>query len=187
MQLRHKLTGCAVFFGLLVNSHYWLPVREVWYGKQVVALERMATPYAWEQLIESWDWVESYSLTWVYPAALKIDLVRKEAVAKTVDDRYVSTEGSFFHLGENKVDVPKFNVPDENVRQAVKLMDEIGSVKSVHEHPSGTIEVVLESKDKVLLAGYEKPKHYDEIMLNARKNKNKIFCDFRADEYANCH
>lgn len=187
MQLKHKLSGCVGFVSLLLSSHFWLPVKEVWYGHQHVSLGHMATPYAWEKQIESWDWVEGYSLTWMYPAVLKVDIVRKKAIAKTLDDRYISTEGSFFHLGKNKVDVPIFNVPDENVHIAMALMKSLGSIKSIREYPSGTIEVVLQSKDKVMLPSYDKPKYYDKVMRDMKNSDKNIFCDFRCKQYANCH
>lgn len=187
MLLRHKLVGIITLSAMLLSSHYWLPVNEVWYGHQSVLVEHMATPYAWEKRIQSWDWVESYSLTWIYPSVLRLDLVKKEPVAVTQDNRYISSKGAFFRLGSHKIKVPVLDVPDEHVPKALALIDEVGKVCSIKEYPSGSVEVVMEGKDKVLLAGYGKPKHYDEVMAKAKEKKTKVFCDFRSDQYANCH
>lgn len=186
MELRHKLVGIGIFFGILMSSHYWLPVKEVWYGHQKVDLSHMATPYAWEKQLESWDWVESYSLTWIYPAVLKVDLVRKVPVAKTLDNRYVSEEGSLFHLGNHEVNVPLLDIPDEDIPKALSLMQTVDSIRTIKTYPSGTVEVKFDSEDTVWLAGYDKPLQYDKILEKAKNKGQKTFCDFRNGQYAVC-
>jgi cell division septal protein FtsQ len=138
-------------------------------------------------MLESFDWVDTYSLAWQYPNILKVSVERKQAVAKTPNEQYISKEGFFFHLGAHQEDVPLLDMPKESIPQALMLMESMPNIASIKEHPSGTVEILYHSQNRVYLNDYEKPLYFDQILLKEKTINSKVLCDFRYKKYVNCH
>lgn len=173
-------------FGLSMSFVFFLPVKEVWFGEKYYRIKGLSTPQQWHKKIQTWNWVEQYSIRWVYPYMLKVHLIKKTPIARMQDDRYVSYDATTFDLKGYDIQVPKMDIQEHHIKKAIVLMGNISGIQSIKEHASGTVEIIFRSTDRVLLPDFNKPEYYDSIVQQARERKKVINCDFRYQQYANC-
>ena len=154
-------TTVAAFFLVSLNIGYVLPVKYVLFGQASEGKSYpISTVKAWENKIQTWDWVSGYRIEWRFPHTLLLHFDAKTPVAKQSDGLYIASDGDLFHLSGYDLPLVGIDVQLGHIPDALAILfgiQESIDVRYIHEDSSGIVLVETMRGDQVLFNGIEHP------------------------------
>ena len=153
-------TLLALYIAVLMYSYYlgaYLPISFIWLNTyESGQVSQLSNINSLAQSISKMNWVDNYTIHWVYPGYSRINIKSKRPVARIKDNLFLSERGSEFSLpNQQTFRLPSFNVDPQRYQLAVSwlaLSNQEGlSVQEIHSVPYGVSQIKFEGGGTLIM------------------------------------